>query len=84
MLLAVMCEKKAIPDPDGWEKSCNSHMEKYYYNCQYSWNQHNPTVGYILFSHTLYLHIQLKIIEWHTIEWNKSFTLYKFFRDCVK
>ena len=54
MLLAVMCEKKAIPDPDGWEKSCNSHMEKYYYNCQYSWNQHNPTVGYYFLTFFIY------------------------------
>ena len=54
MLLAVMCEKKAIPDPDGWEKSCNSHMEKYYYNCQYSWNQHNPTVSYYFLTIFIY------------------------------
>ena len=57
MLLAIVCEKKAIPDPDGWEKSCNDHMEKYYYKSIYSWNQHNPTVR----NHILHVNLALNI-----------------------
>ena len=48
MLLALICEKKAVIDPDAWEKSCNDHMNTYYYNSPWGWNQHNPTVSAVI------------------------------------
>ena len=56
-LLAVINTKDADIDPDEFEKFCDEHLEKWY-DSQYSWNRHNPTVRktiHIVNNYTLFL-----------------------------
>ena len=46
-ILAVMNEKKAIIDPEGFEKHCDKHLEEKENDEKYSWNEYNPTVSLI-------------------------------------
>ena len=48
-ILQVCCEKKAVLDPDAFEKFCDDHLEKWY-DSPYAWNMHNPT------THIPYIH----------------------------
>ena len=44
-ILAVLNEKKAIPDPEGFEKHCDLHLQEKENDKEYSWNEFNPTVS---------------------------------------
>ena len=44
-LLTLITTAGVEIDPDEWEKFCNEHLDKYYYNNgKYSWAIHTPTV----------------------------------------